>query len=78
MAIASGELLEMRFAKARRRSVSASAWPTGHWRRREFALNPNNDDTIRQVYTHPVSDFSQAIADSDVSSATTRPNPPCM
>ena len=36
---------------------------------------PTMTHTIRQVDTHPVSDFSQAIADSDVSSATTRPDP---
>ena len=36
---------------------------------------PTMTHTIRQVYAHPVSDFSQAIADSEVSSATTRPDP---
>ena len=36
---------------------------------------PTMTHTIRQAYAHPVSDFSQAIADSEVSSATTRPDP---
>src|SRR5580693_6057705 len=30
---------------------------------------PTMTHTIRQVYAHPLSDFSQAIADSEVSSA---------
>jgi hypothetical protein len=71
----------MRFAKARRRSISAN----------DHLISPDQRDngggensrsiptmthTIRQVHTHPVGDFSQAIADSDVSSAATKACPP--
>ena len=73
----------MRFAKARRRSISAN----------DHLISPDQRDngggensrsiptmthTIRQVYAHPVSVSSQAIADSAVSSATTRALPLCM
>ena len=36
---------------------------------------PTMRHKVRQVYPHPVSEFSQAITDSDVSSAMTRPDP---
>ena len=67
MAIASEGSWEMRFAKARRRSISAN----------DHLLSPDQRDngggensrsiptmthTIRQVYAHPLSDFSQAIS----------------
>src|SRR5580704_14584105 len=80
MAIASEGSLEMRFAKARRRSISAN----------DHLISPDQQDngggensrsipttthTIRQVYAHPLCDFSQAIADSDVSSTTTSAYP---
>jgi chaperonin GroES len=57
-----------------RLATSPSPDQTGQWRR-EFALNPNNDAHNPSSVAHPVSDFSQTIADSDVSSATIRLTP---
>jgi hypothetical protein len=71
----------MRFAKARRRSISANDHLISPDQRdngggKNSRSIPTMTHTIRQVHTHPVGDFSQAIADSDVSSATTKACPP--
>jgi hypothetical protein len=59
--------------KARRRSGSTSdqliTRPTDRGGGENSRSIPTMTHTIRQVYAHPLSDFSQAIADSEVSSA---------
>ena len=54
-----------------RRATSSSPDQRGNGGSENSRSIPTMTHTIRQVCAHPVSNFSQAIAESDVSSATT-------
>jgi hypothetical protein len=77
MAIASGELVGNAVRKKldlgpSRVATSSSPDQRDNGGDENSRLIPTMTHTIRQVYTPPLSGFSQAIAESDVSSATTR------